>query len=193
MPEKMKSLNDYVKVYSFLDKKFCNKIRLEINKVKNWEQHKFNYPAAGVTKAADPDKELDVSWGDISLKEELTKKVWECINTYIIKDFNKEYFDGWHGFTPIRFNRYKKNKLMAYHCDHIHTMFEGPRKGIPILSVVGLLNDDFSGGKFIMYDNETEIKLKQGDILIFPSVFLYPHKVTEVTKGVRDSFVTWVW
>ena len=36
-----------------------------------------------------------------------------------------------------------------------------------------------------------EIKLKTGDILMFPSNFMYPHEVTECTKGTRYSFVSW--
>ena len=81
---------------------------------------------------------------------------------------------------------------MAKHCDHIKDMFDGDRKGIPTLSVVGLLNDNFEGGEFVMFDDYI-IKLKQGDVLIFPSNFLYPHKVNPVKKGIRDSFVSWVW
>jgi predicted 2-oxoglutarate/Fe(II)-dependent dioxygenase YbiX len=30
-------------------------------------------------------------------------------------------------------------------------------------------------------------------ILVFPSDFLYPHKVCEVTSGERFSFVSWAW
>ena len=71
-------------------------------------------------------------------------------------------------------------------------MFDGERKGIPTLSVVGLLNDNFQGGDFIMFDNE-KINLVQGDILIFPSTFMYPHKVTAIKEGVRYSFVSWMW
>ena len=36
-----------------------------------------------------------------------------------------------------------------------------------------------------------KIRLKTGDILLFPSNFMYPHEVKEVTKGVRYSFVRW--
>ena len=39
--------------------------------------------------------------------------------------------------------------------------------------------------------NEEKIKLKRGDILMFPSNFMYPHEVKEVTKGIRYSFVGW--
>ena len=36
-----------------------------------------------------------------------------------------------------------------------------------------------------------EIKLLSGDILMFPSYFMYPHEVTDCTKGTRYSFVSW--
>ena len=79
---------------------------------------------------------------------------------------------------------------MALHCDHIHSLFDGERKGIPVLSVLGALNDDYEGGEFIMFD-DYKIPLKTGDVVIFPSVFLYPHKVMPVTKGTRHSLVLW--
>jgi predicted 2-oxoglutarate/Fe(II)-dependent dioxygenase YbiX len=71
-------------------------------------------------------------------------------------------------------------------------MFDGERKGIPILSCLGLLNDDYEGGEFIMFD-DMKIDFKKGDLLIFPSNFLYPHKVQPVTKGTRYSYISWVW
>jgi predicted 2-oxoglutarate/Fe(II)-dependent dioxygenase YbiX len=80
---------------------------------------------------------------------------------------------------------------MAMHCDHINTLFDGQRKGIPILSVVGLMNDNYTGGEFIMCGKE--IELMAGDLLVFPSVFMYPHMVNPVTTGVRYSLVSWVW
>ena len=78
---------------------------------------------------------------------------------------------------------------MQIHYDHIQTIFDGKRKGVPILSFVGLLNDNYKGGEFIC--REKEIKLKRGDILLFPSNFMFPHGVKEVTKGLRYSFVSW--
>lgn len=34
--------------------------------------------------------------------------------------------------------------------------------------------------------------MNEEDIIIFPGVFLYPHKITPITKGTRHSFVSWV-
>jgi predicted 2-oxoglutarate/Fe(II)-dependent dioxygenase YbiX len=186
----MNKLENYIKIYSALDKEFCNKIRNEVETVK-WDQHLF-YNSKGEYVNRSGNKELDVSWDEIPSKPELTQKVWNTIYKYVLEDFKNSYFAGWKGFTNIRFNRYHVDKLMALHCDHIHSMFDGERKGIPILSVLGLLNDDFKGGEFLMFDNEVKIELKQGDIIIFPSIFLYPHRVAPVTEGIRDSFVSWV-
>jgi len=188
----MKLVEDYVKIYPAINKKMCNTILKEITDI-NWQQHKFYNSATGQLNADYGDKELDISFDTIPSIEKLNKIIWETIRTYILDDMNKPYFQGWSGFTIPRFNRYEKNRLMGIHCDHIQSMFDGQRKGIPTLSVLGLLNDNYEGGKLLMFDNENEIKLKQGDIVIFPSVFLYPQRVTEVTKGVRHSFVSWVW
>ena len=80
---------------------------------------------------------------------------------------------------------------MALHADHIHSIFDGERKGIPILSVLGVLNDDYEGGEFVLIDEK--IDLSKGDIIIFPSNFMYPHKVEPVTKGTRYSYISWIW
>lgn len=186
-------IEDYIKVYNYLDKDFCNKLRHELETINDWQQHKFYMPDTKLYTTQSGNKELDVSWADIPSKKELTNIVWKAVEQYIVKDLNKQYFNGWSGFTNIRFNRYHPGRLMALHCDHIYSMFDGDRKGIPILTILGLLNDDFTGGEFLMFDEEKEIKLKQGDIMIFPSIFLYPHKVAPVKEGVRDAFVSWVW
>ena len=81
---------------------------------------------------------------------------------------------------------------MAFHSDHIHSLFDGIRKGIPILSMLGVLNDDFEGGEFILFDNY-KVDFKKGDLLIFPSIFLFPHRVEPVTKGTRYSYISWLW
>ena len=78
---------------------------------------------------------------------------------------------------------------MKAHYDHIYSLFDGKLRGVPILSFVGLLNDNYKGGEFMCRNKK--IKLKRGDILMFPSNFMYPHEVKEVTKGIRYSFVGW--
>ena len=121
------------------------------------------------------------------------KLTWKALERYIIIDkISGDTVVSWTGFSQLRFNRYKKNQIMSRHNDHIHNIFTGDVKGIPMLSIVAVLNDNYEGGEFIMFD-DYEIKFKAGDLIIFPSVFLYPHLVKPVTKGTRYSFVSWAY
>jgi len=56
---------------------------------------------------------------------------------------------------------------------------------------VGNLNDNYTGAEFEMFGEV--IPLGLGDLMIFPSNFMYPHKVKEGIKGTRYSFVSWVY
>jgi predicted 2-oxoglutarate/Fe(II)-dependent dioxygenase YbiX len=116
---------------------------------------------------------------------------WTSFKNYI-EDFKMPWYDGWQAHSKIRFNRYDSNTQMRLHCDHIHTLFDGKDKGIPIMTSLGILNDDYTGGEFMMF-GDLKLDLKAGDIVVFPSNFLYPHKVNPVLSGVRYSFVSWAW
>ena len=190
-----KNLSDYVKHYkSFLKEDICEQTTLELNKLDSvlWHQHEFYNPITNTSKKISGDQELSTLFSKkMATKEIIMKELWNAIYTYII-DLKFSWFGGWKAYSEIRFNKYSENTKMAEHCDHIHSLFDGTRKGIPILSVLGILNDNYKGGEFIMFENE-EIKLNKGDLLIFPSIFLYPHKVEPIKKGIRYSFISWVW
>jgi hypothetical protein len=190
-----KDLSYYVKHYrSFLDKSLCDKTVHELNSINksSWEEHKFYNPIKKNLTKLSGDQELSTLFlKKISTKEIIMEKLWNGIHDYVC-NLKFTWFNGWSAYSEIRFNKYSKNKKMAEHCDHIHSLFEGKEKGIPILSVLGILNDNYEGGEFIMFEKE-EVKLKKGDLLIFPSIFLYPHKVEPVKKGTRYSFISWVW
>ena len=183
------NIRDYIKVYDdFLDKQFCKKVLNELKKI-NWETHTFvDYNGNRMSH----NNELSVSFDKIEVQEELTKKLWYAVERYILKDFKKRWFYNWNGYTSVRFNKYDKHTEMKEHCDHIHSIFDGDIRGIPILSIVGCLNDDYKGGEFIMWQTE-KIDIPAGAVLIFPSNFMYPHKVNLVTKGTRYSYVSWVY
>jgi len=183
-----RNLLDYVKVYDdFLDPKLCNDT---INSLKDAEfiEHTFYHHA--LKQRYKTEKELAVSHVQNDYSKLIDDKIYEAIVKYI-QDFDYSWFEGFDGFTKVRFNKYDINTQMHLHADRVQEMFDGNIKGIPTLSVVGLLNNNFEGGDFFMFDNK--VKLEQGSIMLFPSTFMYPHYVTEVTSGTRYSFVSWVW
>lgn len=190
-----KNLSDYVKHYkSFINNDLCTKTITELNKLDNssWnEHHFFDYIKNEYVKKSE-NQELSTTISEkISTKEIIMKELWKAIYDYIY-NLQFHWFINWQGYTSIRFNKYIKNKKMEEHCDHIHDIFDGKINGIPILSVLGILNDNYKGGEFVMFKNK-KIKLLKGDLLIFPSIFLYPHKVEPVKKGTRYSFISWVY
>lgn len=186
------NIKDYVKIYdNFLDAKLCKNLVKEL-KDADWQLHTYYDPKTNMSKSYE--KELSVSYiGTSELGRNVNDQIWFVLQKYIT-DFPEmhEWFTGWSGYTQVRFNRYDKNTQMRLHCDHIHSIFDGARKGVPTLTVLGGLNENYSGGELILWEQE-KIELKAGSIMVFPSNFLYPHRVVEITKGTRYSFVSWAW
>lgn len=184
-----RNIESYVKVYSnWFSPEVCEETIHELQ-TEHWQQHVFYNTATKSSAPVSGSKELDVCFGPISTTPYFNNRMWEGYKEYVL-GFNFPWFCGWQSFSEPRFNRYRETRLMASHCDHIHSMFDGERKGIPILSGLGVLNDDYEGGEFVMWE-DTVIPLKGGDLIVFPSNFLYPHRVDPVTKGERYSVVTW--
>lgn len=77
-----------------------------------------------------------------------------------------------------------------YHWHHDHNIF-APRT----LSLVYLANNDYEGGELMFKTSKTEDVFKidkfANRLIIWPSNFMYPHKVNPVTKGTRFSVVCW--
>ena len=189
----MNNLKDYILLLdNWIPKSVLNKTLKELPKNKSWEQHTYTDSKTLKAKQRNGDKELDICYGEnLTYVRKLHDLTWKALEKYILVDkIGGDKFKGWSGFSPIRFNRYDKDQIMSKHIDHIVSLFPGNPRGIPILSILSLLNDNYQGGEFIMFD-DYEIKLKAGDLLIFPSVFLYPHLVKPITKGIRYSFVSW--
>ena len=185
-----KDLLSYVKLYkSVIPTDVCDKT-VDSLENKKWSTHKFYNSTTDVYYTND--NEPQFTYEGLETTDVLMNCIWNQVSNYILKDFNFSWWNSWQGFNLIKYNKYDTTNTMEEHCDHIHDMFDGERKGIPILTVIGLLNSNFSGGDFIILEDE-KINLEKGDIMIFPSVFLFPHKVTSVNSGSRYSFASWVW
>ena len=64
------------------------------------------------------------------------------------------------------------------------------------LSIIINLNDNYEGGDLVFGDQKCKtihrLKLGAGDIVFFPSNFLYPHCIEPIKKGKRYSVVSWL-
>ncbi len=193
----MNNIKDYIVVKNILSKELCSDIITKIDKKENWIKHNW-YDSKENKTYSQATKELDIVSSDNQLSEVLNPLINNAYKDYV-KQFsnngeNTSNFINY--FTPVRFNRYNTGTKMRKHYDFIQSIFDGqskfstPYKGVPILSLVGVLNNDYEGGEFVFNDNHI-VTLSTGDVLIFPSTFMYAHEVKEITNGKRYSFVSW--
>ena len=84
-----------------------------------------------------------------------------------------------------------KYEQTDHYIHHIDYHASTPRH----LSFSYILNDDFEGGdlEFHLARNEVlRLPAKANSCVMFPSNFMFPHKVTEIKKGVRYVIVGWM-
>lgn len=186
-------LTDYIFVArGVMDTNFCRKV-IENNKEldSSWQKHQWSsYDDNGqhVMGNSRGQEELVVKHTDENVTEILKQYILHSLNGY--RNHVRGTTFNQTTCSQPRINRYLTGTNMASHHDSIISLFE-KGTGVPVLSVVGVLNDDYEGGEFIMFDS-MKINLRAGDILIFPSAFMYTHEVTTVTKGERWSYVSWI-
>jgi len=189
-----KCLTTYIKKYNFLELSKCHEICKELNNCSEefskhlyWNNKKQQY------NSINGNKELDISFVNIPSTEYITNQIVNAYASYM-SDLDFNWFDkgSLNKFSNIKFNRYKTTNIMSEHCDHIHDLFDGQNKGIPILTALVMLNNDYTGGELVFFGDQV-ISVDAGDILIFPSNFLYPHKVNPILSGTRYSCVSWAW
>ena len=161
---------------------------------REWRPHTW-YNAAANSYGSEETMELDVQGITAELQQLLTPIMIQAGSAY-----NQKYAymrcertrQIMNKFSTIRFNRYKSGQIMRQHHDHIHSLFDGNEKGIPVLSFVLNLNDNYEGADLFFWDNYV-VPLGKGDIIMWPSLFLFPHGVTEAKSGQRYSAVSWAW
>ena len=184
-------LADYIAHYKgFFPNDFCDSV-VEKYKDAGWSQH--TWQTNGQNTVTYDTQELSVYLLDKPEDRDTTLVLWQnisnCIGNY---QAERNVLACVANVSNVRLNKYSTGTLMREHVDHIYDLFDGTKKGIPVLSIVVNLNDAYTGGEFRFF-KDTEIKLKKGDVLIFPSNFMYPHAVNEVTSGTRYSAVAWAY
>jgi hypothetical protein len=192
----MDQLLEYVKVYNVIPSEVCDKILADVNQNNTWQKHTYNPKFERPTGTHFPPTEFEFLDSTREQSLQLMPYVENTMRSYNKFINEKNSFAGYDAetgvtsCTPIRFNRCKIHTLVEAHHDHIQELFGPGNTSIPSVSVVGLLNEEFTGGEFVIF-KDTVIPLKKGDIVLFPSNYLYPHRVDKVKSGVRNSFVTW--
>ena len=147
-------------------------------------------PIDGVTyNAADSHRKSKIRW--VQNEEAIEAILLRYINEANAVAFN---VDIQQEMREMQFSEYHADYSGKYDWHH-DVNWENSKNYDRKLSMVVQLSDPdtYEGGRFEFSEVETpqiEDWKQQGSILIFPSYLL--HRVTEVTKGVRYSLVSWV-
>lgn len=96
------------------------------------------------------------------------------------RDYNIMNLDYWEAFNFIK---YGPGQHFQEHHDH------GFSYNCTV-SLVAYPNDDYEGGELYFRLQNLNLKAEAGDLFIFPSNFMYPHRAMPVTSGTKYSIVT---
>lgn len=188
-------LKDYVQKTQLFTHIEVDNIISELEAVNLWREYPYDSPADNICVQENPiipyyDCVLGLA-NPIAkmMHDRIAIAIDDHVNNFLI---NLPWFSYWTGSGNIHFIKYPTGTGMDTHCDHVRNQFDGTKRGIPILTVLGSLNDNYDGGELLFWGN-TKMKMNKGEVLIFPSNYLYPHKVEPVESGTRYSFVNWIW
>jgi hypothetical protein len=79
------------------------------------------------------------------------------------------------------------------HVDGVHSKTGGFTKLVRALSFIAVLNDDYDGGIFNFPTQNLKIKVKKGEVILFPPYWTHPHSVSSVGEGqARYTINTWI-
>jgi hypothetical protein len=164
-------------VNNFLDIEICNKI---INLMNNSEQIETNINVGNNVEC------FHVKYN---------------LNEYIIKELNKKIYHILNIFSQfLNIRIIGSSDLLLrkvfgetiLHMDgaciditrHPYTNIE--LKSVRVLTLVGMLNDNYEGGIYNFPNQEISIKLKAGSIILFPPYWTHPHSVSKIITKTNE-------
>lgn len=104
--------------------------------------------------------------------------IYKCLNHY-----EEQYGLKMDYMEAINFVKYGAGQHFEVHSDHGYSY-------TCTVSSIMYLNDGYEGGELWFPDLNIKHKPKYGDVLIFPSTYIYRHASLPVTSGIKYSAVT---
>lgn len=187
-------IENYIKIReNFLDKHTLRKLNSWIQNDLDWK------PGTIISKGTEVEKNIrSVDEFALTFKRQrdATTSFWYNYLCHLFWNFSKIYAEKNNfiqqnfldNFIDLTILKYTNNNHYEHHTDYHHSI---PRQ----LSFVYFLNDNFEGGEFEFAFNQNyrkKIKCKANSAIIFPSNFMFQHKVYPVTKGIRYTVVGWM-
>lgn len=131
-------------------------------------------------------KKTDIE-GDSSPASLKLQSLWEDVyhrKLQAVKHYTKRYNVGeLRYWEALNFVKYGPGQHFQEHTDHGFSYN-------CVVSMVGYVNDEYDGGEIHFRMQGITVKPKAGDLFVFPSNFMYPHRAMPVHSGTKYSIVT---
>lgn len=170
------NLQDYIRVFPIADAKECDQI------IDKYNSHTHLKTATSATELGAKVLKKHRDCMTMGIEDAVVDKiVWRAYDIY--RQMHPLVYC--HDITESQFLRYGPGGKFE---EHIDSYTEVPRT----LSVSIILNDDFTGGEFMFFNKRVVLEAHKGDVIMFPSNFMFPHGVMPVKFGTRFAVVNWL-
>lgn len=112
----------------------------------------------------------------------------------ILKESFEDYINDYRSFYLIEnYQKYDSFQILKYgngqhFSNHVDDCLAYHRR----ISMSYYLNNDFDGGEIEFPRFNLKYKPEGNDLLLFPSTYIYNHKIYPVTDGTRYAVVNWI-
>jgi len=181
------NIEDYVKVYhNVLDIETCKKLSLLLETYPN--KMRFCNNLTNLIRSGE--------FLDLSQNEKFNlyiRKIIDKVLNIVIKKYTKEvksfYYSYGDSINHYHYQvlKYTKDDHFKIHHDHYAENTNYSR----LLTVCIYLNEYYEGGELEFPSIKKTFKFKTGDVIIFPSNWMFYHGVTPITSGNRYSITVW--
>jgi hypothetical protein len=158
-------------------------------------QTQYNWAGAHVTNSDEVDtyarnaKDFKISSNNLGPRTEENASLYDMHGEMFknlkmcVDDYSYYWGVGINFYEAFNFVKYEgQGTHFRIHADH------GPTY-VATVSAVAYLNDDYEGGELWFPRFNLDFKPKQGDIVVFPSIFIYEHASKEMIEGTKYSVV----
>jgi hypothetical protein len=185
------TMEDYVKVYrKLLKPPFCENLVKEIKEYPSIME--FDGELSDLLRKG---SFLNTFLSNSDFAKKMEGIIESCIDV-VVKKYTKDvrplyyaYGDEFKHYT-YHILKYTPEDYFRIHHDHYAETLNYSR----LLSIIIYLNEDYTGGEleFPSAGINKEYKFKTGDIIVFPSHWMFYHGVKPITSGERYAIVAWV-
>jgi hypothetical protein len=131
-------------------------------------------------------KKTDIAHDKSEASQKL-QQLWQDLydrKVAAVKDYARKFNVGeLRYWEAMNFVKYGPGQHFQEHTDHGYSYN-------CVVSLVAYPNDDYVGGELEFRLQGLKVKPRAGDLFIFPSNYMYPHKSLPVESGTKHSIVT---